>query len=153
VIKLINQKLILEPEQNKVKKLEDIPKTQPFKVPDHYFEDLPMRIQARIQKPERKSVWAGEWGLALKLAIPVLVIGIGAVVFWPKLNSANDPIAGLESVSTQELLVYLESDEITTEEILENGSFTAASLENLYSHDEMDARELNEVVEQYDFNF
>lgn len=136
-----------------MKKLEDIPKAQPFQVPDNYFEDLPMRIQARIQKPERKSVWAGEWGLALKLAIPVLIIGIGAVLFWPKVQVASDPVANLDSVPTSELLAYLEADEISTEEILENGSFTAASLENLYTHEDIDAAELNEAAQQYDFNF
>jgi len=136
-----------------VKKLEDIPKAQPFKVPDHYFEDLPMRIQARIQKPEQKSVWAGEWGLALKLAIPVLVIGIGAIIFWPDGKAGSDPMANLDSVPTSELLAYLESDEISTEDIIENGTFTDASLENLYSQDEIDTKDLNEAIEQYDFNF
>ncbi|NOS92232.1 MAG: hypothetical protein HOP30_09945 [Cyclobacteriaceae bacterium] len=136
-----------------MKKLEDIPKAQPFKVPDNYFEDLPMRIQARIQKPERKSVWAGEWGLALKLAIPVLVIGIGAVIFWPSVKVDSDPIANLDSVPTSELLAYLESDEISTEEILENGTFTDASLENLYAPDDIDTKDLNEAVQQFDFNF
>ena len=98
-------------------------------------------------------MWAGEWGLALKLAIPVLIIGIGAVLFWPKVQVANDPVANLDSVPTSELLAYLEADEISTEEILENGSFTAASLENLYTHEDIDAAELNEAAQQYDFNF
>lgn len=145
--------MILEPEPTKVKKLEEIPNTQPFKVPDHYFEDLPMRIQARIQKPEQKSVWMGEWGLAIKLALPVLVIGIGVAIFWTSAKVDSDTVANLDSVPTTELLAYLESDEISTEEILENGTFTASSLENMYSHDEMDTKDLNEVVQQYDFNF
>ncbi len=136
-----------------MKKLEDIPKAQPFKVPDQYFEDLPMRIQARIQKPEHKSVWAGEWSLALKLAIPVLVIGIGALVFWPSVKIDSDPIANLDSVPTSELLAFLESDEITVEEIIENGTFTDASLDHLYGQDDIDSKDLNEVLEQYDFNF
>ena len=136
-----------------MKKLADIPKTQPFKVPDNYFEDLPMRIQARIQKPEPKSLWAGEWGLALKLAIPVLVIGIGAVVFWPSVAINADTTASLDSVPTTELLAYLESDELSIEEIIENGSFTAASLNDLSPTSTIEDNDMNEFIQQYDFNF
>lgn len=136
-----------------MKKLADIPKTQPFKVPDNYFEDLPMRIQARIQKPEPKSLWAGEWGLALKLAIPVLVVGIGAVVFWPSVAINADTTASLDSVPTTELLAYLESDELSIEEIIENGSFTAASLNDLSPTSTIEDNDMNEFIQQYDFNF
>ncbi|MCE2994771.1 MAG: hypothetical protein ACK5RG_09590 [Cyclobacteriaceae bacterium] len=136
-----------------MKKLEDIPKAQPFQVPDNYFEDLPMRIQARIQEPERKSVWAGEWGLALKLAIPVLVIGIGAVIFWPSAKTDSDPLANLDSVPTSELLAYLESDEISTEEILENGSFTTTSFSDVDPTSTIEDKDMNEFIQQYDFNF
>jgi hypothetical protein len=136
-----------------VKKLEDIPKAQPFKVPDNYFEDLPMRIQARIQKPEPKSVWAGEWGLALKLAIPVLVIGIGAIIFWPSAHVDSDLSASLDSVPTSELLAYLESDEISIEEIIENGSFTSTSLNDLDPTSTIEDKDMNEFIQQYDFNF
>lgn len=136
-----------------MKKLEDIPKAQPFQVPDNYFEDLPMRIQARIQKPESRSVWAGEWGLALKLAIPILIIGIGAVLFWPRVPLSNDPLASLDSVPTSELLAYLEADEISTEEILENGSFTATSFSDVDPTSTIQDKDMNEIIQQYDFNF
>jgi hypothetical protein len=139
-----------------MKRLEDIPKKQSFKVPDGYFDDLPMRIQARIQETEKKPSWA--WmpapSFALKFALPVILVGIVSVVVWNNLSSTKDPFAKLDSVPTEQLLAYLESDDITTEEIIENARFTNATINTLYEQDEeVPAEELDELAKQYDFNF
>jgi hypothetical protein len=139
-----------------MKRLEDIPKKQSFKVPDGYFDDLPMRIQARIQETEKKSSWA--WmpapSFALKFALPVILVGIVSVVVWNNLSSTKDPFAKLDSVPTEQLLAYLESDDITTEEIIENATFTNATINTLYEQDEeVPAEDLDELAKQYDFNF
>jgi hypothetical protein len=139
-----------------MKRLEDIPKKQSFKVPNGYFDDLPTRIQARIQEAEKKSAWT--WmptpSFAWKLALPVILIGIVSVVVWNNLSSAEDPFAKLDSVPTEQLLAYLESDDITTEEIIENATFTNATINTLYQQDEeAPAEDLDELAKQYDFNF
>lgn len=139
-----------------MKRLEDIPKKQSFKVPDGYFDDLPMRIQARIQETEKKSSWA--WmqtpSFALKYALPVILVGVVSVVVWNNLSSTKDPFTKLDSVPTEQLLAYLESDEITTEEIIENATFTNATINTLYEPDEeVPAEDLDELAKQYDFNF
>jgi hypothetical protein len=139
-----------------MKRLEDIPKKQSFKVPDGYFDDLPMRIQARIQEAEKKPSWS--WmpvpSFALKLALPMILVGIVSVVLWNNLSSTKDPFAKLDSVPTEQLLAYLESDEITTEEIIENATFTNATINTLYEQDEaVPAEDLDELAKQYDFNF
>jgi hypothetical protein len=139
-----------------MKRLEDIPKKQSFKVPDGYFDDLPMRIQARILETEKKSSWS--WmpspSFALKFVLPVLLVGIVSVVVWNNLSSTKDPFAKLDSVPTEQLLAYLESDDITTEEIIENATFTNATINTLYEQDEeVPEEELDELAKQYDFNF
>ncbi len=139
-----------------MKRLEDIPKKQSFKVPDGYFDDLPTRIQARIQETEKKRSWS--WlpapSFTLKLALPVFLVGIISVVVWNNLPSTKDPFAKLDSVPTEQLLAYLESDDITTEEIIENATFTNATINTLYEQDEkVTAEDLDELAKQYDFNF
>ncbi len=139
-----------------MKRLEDIPKKQSFKVPDGYFDDLPMRIRARIQEAEKKPSWT--WmptpSFALKFALPVLLVGIASVVLWNNFSKNEDAFAKLDSVPTEQLLAYLESDDITTEEIIENATFTNATINSLYEPDEeMPAEDLDELAKQYDFNF
>jgi hypothetical protein len=137
-----------------MKRLEDIPKKQSFKVPDGYFEDLPMRIQARIQSGEKKSSWLPDFSFVLKLAVPIFLVGIISLAVFNKLSKQEDVFASLDSVPATELLAYLESDDITTEEILENVSFTNAAITKLYQpQEEISADSLNEIVQQYDFNF
>jgi hypothetical protein len=136
-----------------MKRLEDIPKKQSFKVPDGYFDDLPMRIQARIQAQEQKPSWSFNFSLALKYALPVLVVGIISVALWNRTPKDEDAFARLDTVPTEQLLAYLESDEITTDEIIENASFTNSAINSLYQQEEGSVEELDEVAKQYDFNF
>jgi hypothetical protein len=137
-----------------VKRLEDIPKKQPFTVPEGYFDDLPMRIQARLQKPEAHPFWSTNWGLSLKLTVPVLAIGVVAILFWNIPTQSKDPFAKLDTIPSEQLLAYLESDAITTEEVIENVTFTNSSIHNLYSEEDgITPSDINEMVQLYDFNF
>ena len=137
-----------------MKRLEDIPKKQSFKVPDGYFEDLPMRIQARIQATEKKTSWIPNFSLSFKFAIPVLLVGIISLIVWTNLSKPIDSLANLDTVPTEQLLAYLESDDITTDEILENVTFTNATINSLYESDEeIPSSELDDLSQQYDFNF
>ncbi len=132
-----------------MKRLDEIPKKQIFTVPDGYFEDLPMRIQARIQTPERKSSWIPEFNLALKFALPVVLVGVISVLVWVNLPRTEDALANLDGVPTEQLQAYLE-----TEEIIENGNFTNAAINSLYQQpEELTSNELDELAQQYDLNF
>ena len=137
-----------------MKRLEDIPKKQSFKVPDGYFEDLPMRIQARIQAAEKKPLRIFEYSLVWKFALPIFLIGILSVAFWYNISEPEDSFSQLDTVPTEQLLAYLESDDITTEEIIENARFTSASINSLYEeNEEIPTAELDDLTQQYDFNF
>jgi hypothetical protein len=113
-----------------MKKLDDIPKENIFEVPDGYFDRLPMKIQARIEsaKPAQAVAY---WRLALRVAVPALVIVFAAAYFLnPKTKSDTEEI--LASITSENLVAYLDESEVTETEILE-----ALAL------DEIDADSLN----------
>jgi hypothetical protein len=113
-----------------MKKLDDIPKENIFEVPDGYFDRLPMKIQARIEsaKPAQAVAY---WRLALRVAVPALVIVFAAAYFLnPKTKSDTGEI--LASITSENLVAYLDESEVTETEILE-----ALAL------DEIDADSLN----------
>jgi cobalamin biosynthesis protein CbiG len=136
-----------------VKRLEEIPKKQFFKVPDGYFDELPTRIQSRVQSVERKTSWVPNLSPAWKLALSIVLVGMISIGVWVNSNKPKDWMAALDTVPAEQLLAYLELEEITTEEILENASFSNSTINTLYSPEELTPDELEEVVQQFDFNF
>lgn len=124
-----------------MKKLEDIPKNNPFTVPDGYFDKLPGVIQARIEAGKAKSP-APYLRYAVRYAIPVVVLVIVTLFYLrPKTEAANynDMLA---SISTEQLALYLADSDITTEEIVEAGALDDESVEAIEA----------EVFTEIDFN-
>ena len=59
-----------------------------FKVPEGYFDDLPMRIQSRIEKP--KSIWENSTlSFSLKYALPAIAILL--IAYFGFLRSPSIP--------------------------------------------------------------
>ena len=113
-----------------MKKLDDIPKQNIFEVPDGYFDRLPMKIQARIEATKPVPVMS-KWNLALRFAVPALVIILGVAYFFnPAAKSGTEDL--LASINTENLIAYLDESDITENEILEAVKF-----------DEIDADSLN----------
>ena len=85
-------------------KLDDIDKKQVFKVPEDYFEDLPVKIQQRISN-ERKNQRSGvpAWSLAFTAAILLLATFIFII-------PNGDPTAEdlLAEVSQEDIVAYLD---------------------------------------------
>ena len=146
----------MEPEKNKGKfvKPEEMEKKNIFKVPDGYFENLPMAIQARI---ERKKGW---WETpvfisALKYAIPALVILMIAFFTIRQQAGIESPDALIAEVSTQDLIYFLEDSDITVEEILNNLNLQEIEFQ-LSPEDsgilelELDSGDLQEFYEEYE---
>ena len=101
-------------------KLEDIKKKNIYSVPDKYFDQLPTRIQARVNdsKPAFKLSW--RWNLLYKIAVPTLVIIF--IVFYFGIESNNFESNAdnlLAQVSSDDLIAYLETTDLTTDEIIE----------------------------------
>jgi len=111
-----------------MKKLEDIPKNHPFKVPDGYFEKLPGVIQARIAEQTHVRESKPYLRYALQYALPVLILGVAAVIYLMPGTPQNTESL-LASVSTEELVAYLEESEISTEELLDQFELNAENIE------------------------
>lgn len=141
--------------------LNDIPKQDPFVVPEGYLDQLPQLIQTRVQKnPE--AAMGGLQGLFIfsrfQLAFTVFVFMVVASIFFQREPSTLEPEAQaiLEEISRQEVVTYLSnnrnitvqelsaesdweneylySNELTTEDVLED--------EIIYHIDSYSAEEL-----------
>ncbi|MBX2894037.1 MAG: hypothetical protein KF763_01250 [Cyclobacteriaceae bacterium] len=95
-----------------MKKLEDIPKKDLFKAPDGYFDKLPGIIQARVAKPEPKSVWMP----VIKFALPVVAV-VTAGIFWFSNPTVQSVEAELASINTEHLIAYLDNNEVVWEDV------------------------------------
>lgn len=101
-------------------KLEEIKKKNIYSVPDKYFDQLPTRIQSRVN--EKKPVFGinFNWSLAIKIATPAFAVIV--LLFYFGIGSGNNIQTAddiLAQVSTEDLIAYLETTDITTDEIIE----------------------------------
>ncbi len=100
-------------------KLSEIPKTDVFRTPEGYFEDLQDRIAERIAKPEGKQVFfmrpvVRNISLAAAAVIAILIVALPLMLDKPT-PSAEQLIAKL---SAEDCLYYLQHSDMETAEIL-----------------------------------
>lgn len=110
--------------------LEEIKKKNIYTVPDNYFDQLPTRIQSRVNEKKPTFGFSLNWNLAFKIAFPTIVVVL--VVFYFGINSNNATLSAdeiLAQVSTEDLIAYIETTDITTDEIIEEIDFTGIDLE------------------------
>ncbi len=87
--------------------LDDMDKKKGFKVPEGYFENLPLEIQQRISnesKPQRFRI--PSWSLAMTASIIVITF---VIFLFP--NTKNSAETLLAEIPQDELLAYLEKVE------------------------------------------
>lgn len=135
-------------------KLEEIKKKNIYTVPDKYFDQLPARIQSRVN--EKKPVFGlnFSWGLAYKVAAPVLAVLVLLLYFGissDNMQSADDILA---QVSTEDLIAYLETTDITTDEIIDELDLSDMELDfndegPILQNMEMDDQELEILFDEY----
>lgn len=126
-------------------KLEDIKKKNIYTVPDRYFDQLPTRIQARVQDHKRVPFFAFNWSLTYKVVLPALSLLL--LVFYLSSDpSANNGSAEslLAQVSTEDLVAYLETTEITSDEILESIDLSITDLDITLDNPLVEDEELSE---------
>jgi hypothetical protein len=129
-----------------MKKLEDISKNHPFKVPEGYFDKLPGIIQARMAEKTDVKEAKPYFRYALQYALPVVVLAIVAIIYLvPGDPQSVDSM--LASVSTEELIAYLEQSEITTEELLESMDLNTENVEAIESEVYLSLDELENISE------
>ncbi|UII24212.1 hypothetical protein [Fulvivirga ligni] len=147
-----------EDRKHKEFKLDALKKENVYKVPDHYFEQLPHKIQEQAVESSKKRGWVFTPS-AVRLALPSLVILLVAVyIIWLKPSTEIEgPNAQelLAQVSSEEIINYLEDTDITTEEILENIDLSTTEFD--FEHDDtillddfdLDENQLNDLIDEY----
>jgi hypothetical protein len=139
-----------------MKKLEDIPKKDHFSAPDGYFEALPGRISARLEKKpgllERPA-----FRYSLQYALPVLILFVIGIVWFsqPTVDSdaSDDLFASIETTALVEFLADAES--ISYEDFLDemNPSISEAdSLENVVYGLSFPGDNIEELLDEIDIN-
>ena len=141
-----------------MKKLDEIPKKNIFKVPEGYFEKLPTVIQSRVAG-EAHATAGWSWGLTLKLALPVVVFAL-AGIFWLRSGPERPPVdvtAELAAIAPEDLQRYIDQteslygSELTTDELLENPDWTNEDVKQLadsvYAGYKATAGEIEQVLD------
>ena len=113
-----------------MKRLEDIPKKDIFKVPEGYFEDLPSIIQARVAGQKKERAFLPSFSYALRYALPVVILGaVGYFWFNPSQPKTAESI--LATIETEDLVAYLNETDLTTDELLESVQLDANDVDQL----------------------
>jgi hypothetical protein len=109
-------------------KLEDIKKQNIYTVPDKYFDQLPTRIQSRVNDPVSGLHW--NRSIIFKLAVPAIAV-IVMILYFDRNDSfaPQDAEAILAQVSTEDLIAYIEDMDISTDEIIESIDFSDVELD------------------------
>lgn len=102
-------------------KLEDIKKKNIYSVPDKYFDRLPAIIQSRVIEKKPVLGLSLSWSLAFKVAAPALALVL--ILFYFGISTTDNSTLSsdelLAQVSTDDLIAYLGTTDITIDEILE----------------------------------
>ena len=139
--------------------LDDLDKKEPFEAPHGYFEDLPMRLQKRIEgiasRESGPHSIAIRWSLAGIAAALFVALGI---TFWNgTLNNTADP---LDEIATADLIYFLETDaqlEVTSSEELVNIFGAIETEDSLWTEyelemipgDDLTGEELQQLYDHY----
>jgi hypothetical protein len=109
-------------------KLDDIKKKNIYTVPDKYFDQLPARIQSRVN--DKDPVSAPYWKWVFKLAVPAIAV-VFIILYFGKIdrNISQDANAILAQVSTDDIIAYLADIDLSTNEIIESIDFNNLELD------------------------
>lgn len=136
-----------------MKNLEDIPKNHPFKVPEDYFDRLPGVIQSRIAEGTEIKESKPYFRYAMQYALPVLVLAVAAL-FYFRPEPIEDADSLLASISTEELVAYLEQSDMTTDELIEAMAFDEENAEaiesEVYFNFDLDENNIDELNTELD---
>ena len=139
-------------------KLEDINKENVFKVPENYFEELPGRLEKRIKEeksPESIPVFTIQ--NVLKMAAAAVFI-IFAIVGIRQLGNQklSAPLDILASITTGELVAYLEYSDISTDDLLTTIDWSVIDEDNSWIEDnlipdnELDDEFIDQILNEYE---
>jgi len=139
-----------------MKKLEDIPKNEVFKVPEGYFDALPGIVQARVATQDRKVSLLPVFRYSIRYALPAIVIFSLGIFWFTRQAETKSAEAILASIETQDLVAYLSTADFTTDELLDQVSLDAQDAdqitEEVYGLDLDADDDVDELLNQFDLN-
>ena len=133
-----------------MKRLEDIPKKDIFKVPEGYFEDLPSIIQSRVAGQKKERAFLPTFSYALRYALPVVILG-AVGYFWFNPGQPKTAESILATIETEDLVAYLNETDLTTDELLESVQLDANDVDHLEDEiygDQLSDDDLDEILDE-----
>jgi len=127
-------------------KLDELKKESPFKVPERYFVELPSEIQVKVtadQKPQPSWVVQPTFRWAA-MAASVLVLAVYFSVFYTNTDDLNEAESLIAQVEMEDLIAYIETSEITTDDLI-----SGVNLEGVY-FDDLESEEM--LLEDIEIN-
>ncbi len=116
--------------------LEDIEKKEPFEAPDKYFDELPLRMQRRIEESKHSSsrvlLLSPQWAVP-SLALLMLLVGL---FIWNNESTQVNDLDPLESIATADLADYLELELVSSYELVQVFN-NAEDVDSLWSDSEL----------------
>lgn len=104
--------------------------SHPFVVDKFYFDNLETEILKQTSR-KKKTVFYGISTKIIRLAASViLLIGFSVVAYF-QFSSSSSGIVKIEELSNEEILAYLDNEQLTYEEITEKNTFNAIQTNNL----------------------
>lgn len=136
-------------------KLEDIKKKNIYTVPDKYFDQLPTRIQSRVNEKNPVLRLSLDWRMVFKVAVPALTVVF--FVFYFSIgnqNSAQSADELLAELETEDIIAYLQTTDITTDEIIEELDLSDIELDfyeegPIMQDMDMNDAEIDALLEEY----
>jgi hypothetical protein len=137
-----------------MKKLEDIPKKNQFQAPEGYFDTLPLRIQARIDQP-KKAEQSFFFRYSLQYVVPAVVLVAVGVAWFSQSQKETSAESLLASIETVELISYLNDEDISTEQLVDEADFTdtdADDIENTVYELQFESESIDALLNEIDIN-
>jgi len=136
-----------------MKKLDDIPKKNIFEVPEKYFDEMALNIQAKTEKLSKRETFSA-WSFTFRYALPVVVLLIGSVYVLKPKEVEQDTEAILSSIPSEHLVDFLHESNATEAELLEAINLNENDADSLNRHfhfnkmqDGFDMDEFEEILE------
>ncbi|MEK6781318.1 MAG: hypothetical protein AABY93_06410 [Bacteroidota bacterium] len=119
-----------------MKKLDDLPKKAIFEVPEGYFDRLPGVIQSRIaiKNPVPIAIRRPSYFvLSFRYALPAFILMAASIFVYQNYYGAksSDAESILATVSSQDLVNYLDDDDVSIEEILDEAIINEIEVDEL----------------------
>lgn len=129
-----------------MKKLDNIEKKNPFKVPDNYFNDLSESLQERVKQPiiiKMKYYWLK---LAVAAVISILIISLVVLNIF---DYNNKPEIKTQQFVENSFVVNLVDEHIIVNEIIDDTT-NIIQENNSFKNTESDEEDVDYVAESID---